>query len=223
MRTLVAVVGCHRSGTSAVAGSLAHLGLHLGPDLMPASPANPRGYWESMPVVRAHEELLHRQGLTWDVEALPEHRPRQWNVLRARTRLLNVLRECSIGDTFALKDPRMCLFPELWVEVAKLAEVRLAPLYVTRDPAAIVKSLQKRDAFKLEHAQLVVKAHLEGMHRWMNMAGGGPGLKYGQLLEHPLSVLGPALCHLGVELPVSTDQLSAVKSFLTPELNHHGA
>lgn len=224
MRTLVAVVGCHRSGTSAMAGTLAHLGLDLGPDLLGAGSdgTNPDGHYESLPVMRAHDKLLRALGLDWDVEALPKHQPKKWGTLVARTSLVNTVRQCG-GDVFALKDPRMCLFPALWVEVAKLADLRLAPLYVLRTPDAIVRSLQKRNAFKVGHAQRVVRAHLAGIRWWMDMVGRGYTIQYGGLLGDWRNAIGHAFETLGIPDTVSAEQAQAVESFLNPEHNHHGS
>ncbi len=220
-RTLVAIVGCHRSGTSATAGALAHLGIHLGPELMSPSSDNPRGYWESVPVVQAHERLLQRMGLTWATTALPKLDQLQWVAALARTELLQVVAQCR-GEVFALKDPRMCLFPELWLEVAKLAGVRLAPLFVYRDPEAIARSIRKRDCFGPGRAQEIVRAHLAGIRLWMDRVGQGYTIVYERLLQEPAIELGRAMGTLGVAGDVSAEQLKAVQSFLDPELCHHG-
>lgn len=42
----VIVLGCYRSGTSAVAGVLHYLGVPMGKDFDEPSPNNPKGYWE---------------------------------------------------------------------------------------------------------------------------------------------------------------------------------
>ena len=219
----MAVVGCHRSGTSAVAGTLAHLGLDLGPELLGAGSdgSNPTGHWESLPLVRVHDQLLRRKDLAWDTEVLPEHQPRKWGALRARTQLVNILRQCR-GDVFALKDPRMCLFPELWVEVAYLAGIQLAPLYVYRSAKAIVASLQERNQFTLRHATAVAGAYFTGMRKWNQLAPAGYEITYTGLLEDWRLELEEALEVLGMSWSVSMEQAAAVESFLNPELNHHG-
>ena len=45
--SVLLVLGMHRSGTSALAGTFSQLGLRLGDELMPATAdANPKGYFE---------------------------------------------------------------------------------------------------------------------------------------------------------------------------------
>lgn len=44
----VIVLGCFRSGTSAIAGVLHHLGVFMGDRFDPPNSVNPRGYWEDL-------------------------------------------------------------------------------------------------------------------------------------------------------------------------------
>jgi len=60
------VVGMHRSGTSATAGLLHRLGIHMGQELMPATPFNPKGYFEHLQVRDFNDRLLEARGQTWD-------------------------------------------------------------------------------------------------------------------------------------------------------------
>lgn len=54
----VVVLGLPRSGTSAVAGTLHRLGVHMGDELMPAFHVNPKGFYEDMEFVRLHNRLM---------------------------------------------------------------------------------------------------------------------------------------------------------------------
>src|SRR5580658_3168224 len=70
--TALVVLGMHRSGTSALAGMLHHLGVALGERLMPASPDNPRGYWEHSEIVAINHRLMATMGWAWDdIRPLP--------------------------------------------------------------------------------------------------------------------------------------------------------
>ena len=63
----VVVVGMHRSGTSAMAGALAELGLALPDetDLITAGPANERGYWELRRFVTFNDRVLEYLNGNW--------------------------------------------------------------------------------------------------------------------------------------------------------------
>jgi hypothetical protein len=62
---LVLVLGMHRSGTSALSGLLVQSGLDGPQDLMPATKANPRGYYESVAMMQINEQLLGDLGCQW--------------------------------------------------------------------------------------------------------------------------------------------------------------
>src|SRR5512134_3346618 len=119
-RQVLLVLGMHRSGTSATAGLLAQLGARMAATPMPASPSNPRGHWESGPLVDLHDRLLAEAGSAWN----------DWGPLDperfaaagggARTALAAAF-AAEFGDgpdgLVVLKDPRICRFLPLWRQV----------------------------------------------------------------------------------------------------------
>ena len=52
------ILGCGRSGTSMLAGSLAGAGYYMGSKLYRARKANPKGFFESLPINAINENLL---------------------------------------------------------------------------------------------------------------------------------------------------------------------
>src|SRR5918995_810916 len=64
-RVCILVVGSHRSGTSALARVISLLGCDLPKDLMPPSPANESGYWESNVVWHLNDKILASAGTDW--------------------------------------------------------------------------------------------------------------------------------------------------------------
>ena len=60
-QTLVIILSMHRSGSSLTASVLQRLGMSLGPfELMGASPSNPHGHFEAMPICELNRQV---QGL----------------------------------------------------------------------------------------------------------------------------------------------------------------
>jgi hypothetical protein len=57
-RHFVFILGMHRSGTSALTGMLVQAGFTAPSDLMPATVANPKGYWESLGIMGINEAFL---------------------------------------------------------------------------------------------------------------------------------------------------------------------
>jgi hypothetical protein len=137
-RRVVLVVGSGRSGTSALAGGLQALGMHVPPPEVPADETGLRGSGESQWVVDLHTELLGRANV-----GVSDARPAAWfetgkwaanGILR--TRVVDWL-----GPQFAplpdeedepelvLKDPRMAWFLGLWKAAA--LRVDATPAYLT--------------------------------------------------------------------------------------------
>ena len=63
-RSLLLVTGAGRSGTSTVAGTLHHLGVHVPGPYLKANASNPRGFYESKWSVDFHNRLLKRANVT---------------------------------------------------------------------------------------------------------------------------------------------------------------
>jgi hypothetical protein len=130
-KKLVAVLGMHRSGTSAVAGMLADHGVAFGA-VRERNRFNPRGNREIPELNELHEEVLERNGGSW-WKPPPDARVRPAD-LRRRNRIL----EAIPGEVIAIKDPRMLVCPELW------RDLELKPIGVIRNPVAVTRSLAHR-------------------------------------------------------------------------------
>ena len=72
-RNALIVLGMHRSGTSALAGSLRFLGVNLGEYLLEPNQSNIVGYFEHQSIYQIHEKLLQELNSSWDdVRNLPD-------------------------------------------------------------------------------------------------------------------------------------------------------
>lgn len=135
----VLVVGAPRSGTSLVAQLLSAAGVAFGDRLLPASEANPRGFYEDVDLTDLDDEILapHVVGrgvlpvptarLAWVGVPDPAARPGADAGQRARMRAL--LGPHAGGARRGLKDPRLVWTldawrPELAADTALVAVVR---------------------------------------------------------------------------------------------------
>ena len=160
--TALIVLGMHRSGTSALTGMLHHLGVTLGERLMPASPDNPRGYWEHSDIVSAHERLMATLGWAWDdVRSLPAGFERGEAAQAAGRELAAIVsRDFACAPLWGLKDPRLCRLMPLWATI--FATERVTPLYLLalRHPLDVAASLDARDGIGPGRAGLLWLGHL---------------------------------------------------------------
>lgn len=189
---LALVLGMHRSGTSAFTGLLVQAGLDAPLDLMLPTERNPKGYFESVGVMRINERLLRDMGTSWcsawtltgPCWQLHANAVQQW-----RSNLLQVLQTSypPQGQPI-LKDPRLCvLMPALtpWLESGLLNVVCFLPI---RHPTEVVASLEKAEKTPQAQGLMLWLAHVFEAERHSR------GLArvivtFGQLLEQPAEVL----------------------------------
>ncbi|MDO3387347.1 hypothetical protein QWI17_16015 [Gilvimarinus sp. SDUM040013] len=124
--------------TSVAAQWLHKSGLCMGEYLMPPSPANPEGYYEDMPLVALHDDLLKAQGTDWQFSGevdIPADVG--LDVMKRYAALRNHLH----GEHWGMKDPRQCLFLPHWQQVMGK---RGRYLVVLRHWSVSIQSLLKR-------------------------------------------------------------------------------
>jgi hypothetical protein len=130
-KTVVAVLGMHRSGTSATAGMLEEHGVELGP-VSEQARFNARGNREIRDLNRLHNSILERNGGSWSKPPLDPRLER--GDFRRRDEILGTIS----GRTIGVKDPRMLLLLELWRDLDP------KPIGVIRNPVAVRRSLERR-------------------------------------------------------------------------------
>ena len=153
MTAPIFILGCHRSGTSAVAGLLHDAcGVQMG-ELMPATIDNPNGYFEALGVVNAHRDLLSQMERDWSCPP-KTFRPGFFD-LTALEEQIALHRE--ITGVWAMKDPRSMFLLHAWAHLHP-EPVRLVA--VTRPPADTIMSIERRDGIRQDRAEAIVEAHV---------------------------------------------------------------
>jgi hypothetical protein len=224
-RKCLLIAGPHRGGTSAVAGALYHAGVYFGPKarLMPPSPANPRGYFENLDVVRAHDLLLGSLGRTWRSTELPE----DWLDTAAAKAAYLKLRAIVIAqlarrprgtELFAVKDPRLCLLLPIWHEVL-FGIADMLVLLVLRDARACARSLSRRDGIDLETGEDMAVQHMNIAVRDGPKASRCMPIATNRLLDDPTFTLAQVASVFDIEDHVNPSA-PEIRGFLEPEMFH---
>lgn len=149
---IVFVIGMHRSGTSALAGSLLRLGAALPDQMLKANEFNIKGYFESEAVVAANDRFLAEMRRHWnDCRPLiqPEGSQRQHAEDECTRLLADIFTPSPI---VVLKDPRVSLLAPIWVNAAIKAGMQPRFVIVLRDPVASASSIMRRDGLDEESA-----------------------------------------------------------------------
>jgi hypothetical protein len=100
MGKCVIVLGPPRSGTSAIAGMLHQMGVHMGDNLMPANRYNPLGFFEDLDFVIFQSKLCQS---TVEPMIDPAVSPQE------RIDYRNLLKEKMKREIWGFKDPRTCM------------------------------------------------------------------------------------------------------------------
>src|SRR5580698_2702713 len=215
----------HRSGTSAMAGALAELGLALPDetDLITAGPANERGYWELRRFVTFNDRVLEYLNGNWFMPPSPAP---GWELSRdsdlvelrsgARDFILREFRERHM----VLKDPRLCITLPFWRQVFDHQPVAVLAL---RDPLDVARSLQTRNNFPLSLGLALWRRYVQQSIRSVE---GLPVFvaKYEDFLADPrtqIHALNEFLTAHGVAAAGSAADVERAVETFEPELRHH--
>jgi len=221
-RALV-VIGMHRSGTSALAGLLNHLGVEMGSFLMPAQDGvNEKGFWEQEKIVSIHDRLLQYYGLSWDD---PRHLPQDWWLQEFSQNCLDEI--CSIladdmkaKPLWAIKDPRICRLVPLWRLVFSRLNIEPFFLCIVRNPLEVAASLYSRDRIPKDLAVLLWLQHnleaVDGTAGYQRRFIG-----YKQLLNQGENLLKGILQAFSIDLNAATTVIDNKDQFLSTKLRHH--
>jgi hypothetical protein len=230
-RSLLLVTGAGRSGTSTVAGTLHHLGVHVPGPYLKANASNPRGFYESKWSVDFHNRLLKRANVT-----IADGRPEAAALVRAAFReddaqeLAGWLDEQSAGHPWtALKDPRTTWTLDRWVDAAGALGMDLGFVVMLRHPAEVLgsrathygdRAALAEDAFAVKNlagwvnALLMTERQTRGMRRSF--------VRYDALLADWRAAMSRVAAELDLRLdvpPAGTEH--EVDEFIDPQLSRH--
>jgi hypothetical protein len=135
----VFILGMHRSGTSCLAGSLEQCGLFLG-EVRRSGKHNAKGNRELPAAMSLHYQILAASGGFW------RHPPHRITVLpQHKQALKKIAAQLAARAPCGLKDPRLLLLMDVWLDV--IGSFAVSPILVGtfRHPGAVAQSLVKRN------------------------------------------------------------------------------
>jgi hypothetical protein len=224
-RQAIVILGMHRSGTSALTGALARLGLSLPKTPLGHAADNPEGFYESRPVVDRNYLLLLAEQCGWNITFTLEPDAVRAKATPALLQELYEILQQEFGDTgsFVLKDPRLCLLLNLWLPGLQRLTASQNVLLLARHPAEIVRSHAQRNRLPEADTLLNWLHHMleaEKISRPLRRAV----LLYEDLLADWHITLSQALRTAGIATPLSLAEAGAeIAQFISPDLRHHRA
>jgi len=199
--TCIIVLGCHRSGTSAVAGVLHHLGVNMGQTLLGPSDGNPKGHYEDKVLL----DLLDKAIGDWK-KPTPDFE-------QVRFRYSEAIREREKQMLWGMKDPRLCYFLP---DVLDAIHCQVKVVDVRRSTACVVASLMVRDGMSEQETHDLALEWLAAKKRALgHFVGQVHEVHYDDLVDQPQREVGRLAAFVG--LPVNEQALA----FVDPTLRHH--
>lgn len=221
MALQIIVLGMHRAGTSAFTRLINLMGAYVAPEdqFLPATPDNPKGYWERIDVLQLHEFLLEQLEADWHLTSAVDLNCIDESLTQAfRQRAWKILQGLDSHRPWVLKDPRLCLLLPLWLPMLE------APIcvHVVRHPLATARSLAKRDTLPLHFGMALWEQYNA---RALTASSGLPrfAMCYETLMERPLDTvksLHDRLQSYGVQ-PLRLPSDREILGFLESDLQHH--
>jgi hypothetical protein len=224
-KSIVVVLGMHRSGTSAVTRGLTVLGVELGDRLMPPKEnINDRGFFEDIDIndinVALYRSLRSRQ--RWhslipvpaDELLSQKNAPLRLQAIELlKSRLENV-------EYFGIKDPRICCTLPFWQSVFEHLQLDVSYVIAIRNPSSVARSLGKRNKFPLEKSYYLWLDHVLPS---VLLTQGAPRVlvDYDLLLADPYKQISRIAIHLGLAKRLDAARLAEFsQNFLDKRLRH---
>jgi hypothetical protein len=210
----------HRSGTSALAGLLAGVGLQHPAGSPPPDPFNPRGYWEPLHLLACHNALLDEAGGRWDDPRLAPLAPTPGRLQQlARALQADFPDAGDPTSVVVVKDPRQCRLQPLWNALLAQRGLDAVVVLMHRHPLAVAGSLARGDGLPLSRALLLWLQHQLDAERHSRHL---PRLRlpYQQLLHDPAGVLQACRALRPTLPPLPPEALAVACRTIDPSLDH---
>jgi len=161
-KRVIAVLGMHRSGTSAATRGLRCLGVELGDQLLQGEEGqNPRGFFEDEPLLEISDRVFEVLGISWDSMRLIA--PIEWKrpeIDRLRIEAAeSIERRFESVPIWGFKNPRSARLLPFWRSVFPLVDRSDSYVIMLRNPLSVARSLQARNGFSARRSFMLWLVH----------------------------------------------------------------
>ena len=219
-RKSVIILGFHKSGTSATAGILDILGVHMGRRLRGADSRNPKGYFEDPRFLQLNDDILKdARGSAWDPPAVEEIRGLKNKYAPAIQQLVNTRKKEA--DLWGWKATTTCLTVDFYLPYLENPHV----IIVFRNPLGIAPSAVEHTRGRITFLDSIRLANHYN-DQIVNFLKNHPTIpkhyvSFEQLIHGPVAE-GEALAAF-LKLPITESQRFKVSKFIIPRGKIKGA
>jgi len=154
-KTILFIIGMHRSGTSAITRLVSKLGYDPGQNLMSSNEYNKNGYYEDLDVYNLNNRILGDLNLNWDT--IEDEGFRRIEILnnfilnKYKKRAIQILEnKLENSNNVVVKDPRFSVLLPFWNDITTRTNIDIKVLITVRNPLDVAMSLKKRNGIKID-------------------------------------------------------------------------
>lgn len=213
---LFLVLSLHRSGSSATAGVLYHLRVHMGDNLLKANYSNPKGHFENIDFLNINEEILDSVGAKWST---PPSRETIISSNFPKSEIRSFLLS-QVKPIWGLKDPRTTLTFAIWKSyLEEIADVTY--VFVWRSLEESIQSLAQRHKYDLATAREILTSYLDNLEYYREQLEKENkdiiDIHFNDLLDKPEEFIK----EINLRINQNPDHnLDLIKRFLDKQLKH---
>jgi hypothetical protein len=221
--TAIVVLGCHRSGTSALTRVLNLCGAHLPDNLRPpALNNNAKGFWEAEDVIDLNERLLRSLGGTW--KRVGFVLPEQGDVVDDFVDDVGVVLSAIHGDRqlILVKDPRIGVLAGVWHRALSVAGYRPVYIVPVRHPLEVARSLHARGDMSVRKGLGLWRDYMTRIVAFTDAGAPALFIVFDDLFRDWRGVTRAIADHLALPLDINR-RADEVDEFLDPDLRRQHA
>jgi hypothetical protein len=159
-QTCILVLGMHRSGTSALTGTLnLLLDVYLGRELLKAQEDNVKGFYENQNILDINEKMFTEMSTYWHDMFFNGNSINKITNNSKKELQKFLLKEFEYSQLFAIKDPRLAYLFPIYSEILQKMDINIKVIIPYRNPIEVAISLSKRNGFSLEKGMLLWAYH----------------------------------------------------------------
>ncbi|GAE30929.1 sulfotransferase family protein [Halalkalibacter hemicellulosilyticus] len=214
---LFLVLCLHRSGSSATAGVMNELGIHMGRRLLGSSDYNAKGHFENRKFVNLNNAILRSVNHSWNQP--PSRHIVQTTPITTEKIIKHLSTE--VQPFWGLKDPRTLLTLDVLLPALKqLATITY--VFIHRPLQSSIHSLARRNQYRKRKARKILTPYWNNFHHYRYTSNIDKeqiiDIDYEQMINDPTPYVYQFNSILGKE---RSDHLNSVIKFLDPHLKNY--
>lgn len=214
------VLGMHRSGTSLLTRVLSLCGGTLPPALVGPDAGNPLGHWEPRVAMDMNDAILYRHHSHVYDPSLRLHQEGAFDAEEEAACITEIgafLATLPSAPVIIIKEPRITLLSDIWVDAAHQAGFDVAAVIAVRHPQEVEASLAERDGTSPELSSalwlkynLLAERHTRSLPRVF--------IDYNNLLDNWRQEIARISAAIAIDL--DAPDAAAVDDYIRQDLRH---